>query len=474
MANSRNSSTSKKKEYTIDQVKKKLRPKILMPEDNDNFFKNIIGNKDIVEQLTEIVALLNSGSEIEILGVPYHPSFVMLGMQGVGKTLTTFAFAKEMNLPIIAINCERIVQDYSEEMFEGIIKLVRSVGKCVVMFKEIQFFANMKTEDSISIYNMILDVKEAFPESFFFVSASVTTTYPAYFMGEEGFDTMISFNPPGPEDREALIRKFLEELPYVENLDIPKLARDFFGFSGGDIKCLLKKAFIQAMVEEQEELTYEIINQTMYSDMFGKKISKMSEKELHFTAYHEAGHVIAGYYALPDYKVSKVEVAYRSYSLGITDPEVDEKKLSTTKKDLKGEIIHSLGGKCAEQIIFGTSTSGVMQDLQQATALADGYVCKFGMDETFGPVYVDDDEYFSDALKSIADIKVQELMISLERKTTDILREHKDTLINLAETLAKKETLYKDEIIQILEGSKKESKKTAKPKNPPKKAKNPS
>lgn len=467
MANSRNS--GKKKEYTIDQVKKKLRPKILLPDDNDNFFKSIIGHKDIVDQLTETVALLTSGSDIQILGVNYHPSFVLLGMQGVGKTITAFAFAKEMNLPIIAINCERIVQDYSEELFEGLIKLIESVGRCVVMFKEIQFFANMKTEESVPIYNMILDVKDSFPDSFFIVSASVTTTYPSYFMGEEGFDTIISFNPPGPEDREALTRKFLEELPYVEDLDIPKLARDFYGFSGGDIKCLLKKAFLQAYFEGKDQLTYEIINQTMYSDMFGKQVSKMSEKELRFTAYHEAGHVVAGYFGCPEYKISKVEVVHRSYSLGLTDPEVDEKKLSTTKEDLKGEIIHSLGGKCAEQIIFGTSTSGVMQDLQQATALADGYICKFGMDETFGPVYVDDDEYYSDSLKAIADSKMQELMINLEHETTKILLEHKDKLVLLAETLAKKETLYKQEILEILEGKKNPKSRKKSKKSPPKK-----
>lgn len=477
MANSRNS--SKKKEYTVEEVKKKLRPKILLPADNDNYFKNIIGNKDIVDQLSKIVELFTLGSTVEILGSIFHPAFVLIGMPGVGKTLTTFAFAKEMNLPIVVINCERILQDYSEEMFDGIKKLLNTIGRCVVMFKEIQFFANLESEKFIPIYNMILDVKDAFPESFFFASASVTTTYPSYFMSDEdGFDTKISFNPPEPEDREALIRKFLEELPYVEDLDIPKLARDFVGFSGGDIKCLLKKSFIQALVEGKEELTYEIINQTMYSDMFGKQVSKMSEKELRYTAYHEAGHVVAGYFGCPEYKISKVEVVHRSYSLGLTDPEVDEQKLSTTREDIKGEIIHCLGGKCAEQIIYNTSTSGVMQDLQQATALADGYICKFGMDDSFGPVYVDDDEYYSDTLKALADSKIQELMINLEHETTKLLLEHKDKLILLAETLAKKETLYKNEILDILEGHQGKAPKkkvcSKKPKNPHKKTSNPS
>lgn len=454
-----NRSFEKAKDYTLDEVKEILEVKILPHKENDNYFKNIIGNKAVIDYLKEIVELFKAGSaSIEILGSIFHPSFVLLGIEGIGKTLTTFAFANEMELPIIVISADKLLQDYSARMFKGIKDLIKNTGKCVVLFKEIQFIAQLTNEKGIPVYTRLVKLKNDFPDSFFFVSASQTTTYPSFFMGEDGFDTMLSFNPPDPLEREKLIRRFLKELPYVEDLDIPKIARDFFGFSGGDIRNMLKKSFIQATIQGKDELTYEIINQTMYSELFGSKVRKMAAKEVRYAAYHEAGHVIAGYYGSPDYKISKVEVVHRSYSLGLTDPEVDDEKLTTTREDMLGQIRHSLGGKCAEQIIFKTSTTGVMQDLQQATAIADGYVCKFGMDETFGPVFVDDDEYFSDSLKSIADIKMQELMIRLESETTQILLEHKDTLIELAEELAKKETLYKEEIMAILNKNSKSTK----------------
>ena len=216
---------------------------------------------------------------------------------------------------------------------------------------------------------------------------------------------------------------------------------------------MLKKAYIQCLIDGKEQLTYEVINSTIYSETFGSEIRKMSDEEMRLTAYHEAGHVIAGYYGSNDYKVSKVEVKFRSSSLGLTDADADEDKHTMTREDIKGYIILCLGGKCAEQIIFNTNTSGVCQDLAQATMYAESFVKLFGMDEIFGPICLSDDVFISETLSTIADIKIQEMLIQLEKKTTSIILEHKDKLTTIAEALIKKETLYKEEVMEILEGS---------------------
>ena len=251
----------------------------------------------------------------------------------------------------------------------------------------------------------------------------------------------------------------MRAIPHDEKLDVEKLSRDFFGFSGGQIHDFLRKALVQAVLKGKDKLTYELINNTMYSEMYGGKVRKMSEKELRLTAYHEAGHVVAGYFGCPDYKVSKVEVVNRRETLGLTDPEVDEEKHSYTREDIKGRIITALGGKVAEQVIFNTSTSGVVGDLAQAAGVADGYVRRFGMDDSFGPVFVDDDTFYSDELAKIADLKIRELLITLEKETYRVILEHKDKLIGIAEALIKKETLYREEILRILEGSEKKPRK---------------
>ena len=175
MANSR--VTERTKPYSISTIRKKISPKVLRPSRNDNHFEDIIGNKDIIEQLKHTIELFQAGSDISILGYRYHPSYIFLGNPGVGKTLTVYAFAKEMNLPIVTINMERLIPDHSDAVFDGIIAFLKTIGKCVVLFKEIQFITSMETKEYFPIFTSILDIKEAFPDSFFFVTASTCFTF---------------------------------------------------------------------------------------------------------------------------------------------------------------------------------------------------------------------------------------------------------------------------------------------------------
>ena len=450
-------STSKSQSYTESELQELLEYKILMPVDNDNYFKNIIGNKDIVKYFSQLVKLFKSGASPAFLGKAFHPSFLLLGVEGTGKALTTYTFANEMGLPIIVFDTEKLLQDYSNKMIKSIkdvIKKLESIsGKAVVLFKDVNYGDNLDADKGAVFYSKLCNIRNSFPESFFFATASASAVYPSFFYGPDGFDTALSYNLPDPKEREALIKKFLVDIPYDPNLDFDKVCRDFMGSSGGNIADMLKKAYIQCLIEGKEKLTYEMINATIYSETFGNEIRKMSEKEIRLTAYHEAGHVIAGYYGSPNYKVSKVEVKFRSYSLGLTDPETDEEKLSITREDILGDIITSLGGKCAEQVMFKTSTSGVVQDLAQATCCAENFVKIYGMDPTFGPIYLGFDVFSSETLSDIADIKIQEMLINLETETTKIILEHKDKLVAIAEALIKKETLYKEEVMEILEGS---------------------
>ena len=456
--------------YSVEEVVEMLQVKTLLPKDNDNFFKNIIGNTTIVKYFTNMVKLLKSESAIKGIGT-YHPSFLLLGVSGIGKALTVYSFAKEMDLPIVVIDSEKLLQDFSVKIVNGIKSVIAQYDKCVVLFKDVNY-SNMLDEDKMTAFlSKLCNIKNSFPRSFFFASASQFAFYPQFFFGAEGFNNRVSFNSPDPKEREKLIKKFIKNIPYDEHLDFDKVARDFIGCSGGDISDILNKAWISCLLEDKPKLTYEIINATIYSETFGNKIRKMSEKEMRLTAYHEAGHVVAGYYGSTDYKVSKVEVVFRPQSLGLTDPETDEDKLSYTREDIRGRIIHCLGGKVAEQLMFNTNTSGVSADLSNATTLAESYVKYFGMDKSFGPICLQEEVFPSEYLNRVADIKIQEMLIELEAKATEIVLEHKDKLVAIAEELIKKETLYKEEVMAILESDKKpRAASTRRRKKPVKKA----
>ena len=441
--------------YSCEEVSELLQIKVLLPQDNDNFFKNIIGNTEIVSYFTQIVKILKSEETIKGLGDRFHPSFLLLGIVGIGKALTVYSFAKEMELPIIVIDTEKLLQDFSAKMIKSIKTFLEQYDKCVVLFKDVNYIDQLDSDKSVSLFSKLCNIKNSFPDSYFFASASETFAYPQFFYGNEGFDTKLSYNPPDPKERILLIKKFLKDIPHDEKMDFDKVSRDFIGSSGGDIADMLQKAWVQCVIRGEDKLTYKAINATIYSESFGSKVRKMSDKEMRLTAYHEAGHVIAGYYGCPNYKISKVEVVFRTDSLGLTDPETDEDQLSYTREDLIGHIIHALGGKVAEQIMFNTNTSGVASDLANATTMASGYVKVFGMDPTMGPLCLADEVFMSETLNSIADVKIQEMLMDLERQATQIVFEHKDKLVKLAEALIKKETLYKEEVMRILEGPKK-------------------
>ena len=132
-------STSKAQAFTEQEVIELLELKILLPEDNDNFFKGIIGNKEIVNYFSQLVKLFKSDNSLEFLGKAFHPSFLLLGVEGSGKALTTFTFANEMDLPIIVIDSEKLLQDISNKMIKGIKdiikKLEKQYGKTVVLLR---------------------------------------------------------------------------------------------------------------------------------------------------------------------------------------------------------------------------------------------------------------------------------------------------------------------------------------------------
>ncbi len=452
-------SKRKTSEVTPEQVKKKLRIKIVMPADNDNYFKDIIGNKRIVNEFVEIAKILKSPQANSILGSEFHPSFFLLGLEGIGKVLTTFAFAKEMELPIIVIDIEKLLQDCSDEVFEAITELVRPLDPCVVLYKGVEYGSQLEVEKSVALYTQLCMLKNTFPNSYFFASASQTTAYPPFFISDEGFTRIIQFITPDADERCELIKKFISNMPHDPKIDFVKLAKEFIGSTAGDIYETLNHALVNAVLAGKNKLTYEIISNEISDSEFGNKTRKMSDKEIAMTAYHEVGHVIAGYYGCPDYVVGKVEVICRENTLGLTSQEVDEEKLSYTREDVIGHILVSYGGMDAEKLVFGTTTTGVEQDLMNAMTLATNYVKRYGMDPNFGPIYVDDDDYYSDTLSAMADVKVRELLLECEKRTMAILIEHRDKLEEITEALIKKETLYKEDILKILKRKSRRSSK---------------
>lgn len=181
----------------------------------------------------------------------------------------------------------------------------------------------------------------------------------------------------------------------------------------------------------------------------GEKREKMTDKEKLSTAYHEAGHVIAGYFSTPNYQLKRVEISPRASSLGLTATDIDEKKFSYFKEDFENLIVEYLGGLAAEEVIYGSHSSGVLADLAYATTAAANMVKAFGMCDVIGPMQVIPDVTNSEATKAMADAQIAEILKKMKKKSIDVVSKHIPYLEALAKELVEKEVILGNEIEEI-------------------------
>lgn len=454
---------TKSRTLTLEQLMNVLNIEVYDPDEISVLLKDIVGHEEPKKYLNLSLSIAKDPHNPIFEKATLCKSFFFCGGQGVGKKTTAMAFAKELDLPIIIVNMDRFINEDASLLINNFRKVIQEFSPCVVLFNNIEYTLNLK-ENRLIILSKILEYLNKFKSCFFITTASVyEETLYNYLLSSDGFKQILSFEMPDISHRKKLLELAIQLYPHDENIDIDRIAKNTLDFSGESLIELLENSYNYAIINNKESIDYETVDAVLSSKLYGYKKKTMSEKERKYTAYHEAGHVVAGYFSDPEYKLSKVEIVNRSSSLGLTIAESDEEKLSYFKEDLINNIILSYGGMAAEKLTFGSTTSGVSQDLAQATTLAIAMVKFYGMSEEFGPISlidIDDDEEASvldSTLHDEADNIVKRMLINLYHKTELILTEHKAELNAIAEKLLEKETLYVEEIKSILDSFKKET-----------------
>lgn len=445
---------------TYEEIIDALKVKILLPEENDNFFKNIIGLKEPKKYLSQTLQFLQHPEVYGNKKITFYRKFALLGASGVGKAMCAYAFAKEAELPIIVVEAEKFVARNADSLMHNFQEVLKKHNPAVVLIKEMGYLSRLENEKFISVFSKLCDWMNTYTNIVFFATVSFTAPFPEFVLSETGFNMELTFEGPDLAQREELLARFVRDIPHDPNLDLNKIAKDTLGMSGGDLLSLLNNAYIQCIMDEKEKIDYLSIDTVLSSKLYGQKRKPMTEEERRLTAYHEAGHVIAGYFNDPNYKLSKVEIVHRSQSLGLTIHEDDEDKLSYTKKDLENLIIMCYGGMAAERVMLGTNTSGVVQDLVMATTYASSMVKSFGMSDELGPIFIgpisaddEDDDVTpnSGILDEIAEKIIQAMLKDAYHKAETTMYKYKAELIALSEALIEKETVYREEMLEIFE-----------------------
>ena len=440
-------------------------------------FANVAGLKEEKEELEEIVDFLK---EYTRLGARIPKGVLLVGPPGTGKTLLAKAIAGEAGVPFFSISGSDFV-----EMFVGVgasrvrdlFEEAKKNAPCIVFIDEIDAVARRRGtgmggghDEREQTLNQMLVEMDGFGvnEGIIVMAATnrVDILDPAI-MRPGRFDRKVHVGRPDVGGREEILSVHAKNKPLGDDVDLKQIAQTTAGFTGADLENLLNEAAIIAAKEDRAYITQTDIKKAFVKVGIGaeKKSRVISEKEKRITAFHESGHAIL-FHLLPDvgpvYSVSIIPTG--AGAAGYTMPLPERDDMFNTKGKMLQDIIVSLGGRVAEELVFDDITTGASQDIKQATRMAKDMVTKYGMSENIGLICYDndDDEVFigrdlahtrgyGEGVATTIDLEVKRIIDECYEKAKQMIAEHRDVLDACANLLLEKEKISQQEFEALFE-----------------------
>ncbi|MGB1539787.1 MAG: ATP-dependent zinc metalloprotease FtsH, partial [Rickettsiales bacterium] len=409
---------------------------------------------------------------------------LLVGPPGTGKTLLARAIAGEAGVPFFSISGSDFV-----EMFVGVgasrVRDMFEQGKknapCIIFIDEIDAVGrsrgaglgggNDEREQTLNQLLVEMDGFEANEGVILIAATNRPDVLDNALLRPGRFDRQIVVPNPDIAGRAKILEVHLRKVPAGPDVDSKIIARGTPGFSGADLANLVNEAALLAARRNKKVVTMRDLEEAKDKVMMGaeRKSMVMSDEEKRLTAYHEGGHAIVALHVSASDPIHKATIIPRGRALGMVMrlPEAD--KLSVTREKLHADLAVAMGGRVAEELIFGYDkvTSGASSDIQQATRMARAMVTQWGMSDKVGPIFHGDDQqevFLGQSLvqnrtiapetQSLIDVEVKEIVEKAYKKATDILKKHHDELETLAQGLLEYETLTGDEITALLKGEK--------------------
>ena len=452
----------------------KSRARLTIGAENKITLGDVAGLKEEKEELQEIVEFLREPGKFTKVGARIPKGVLLEGAPGTGKTLLAKAIAGEANVPFFSISGSDFV-----EMFVGVgASRVRDMfaeakrhAPCIIFIDEIDAVARRRGtgmggghDEREQTLNQLLVEMDGFGvnEGIIVMAATnrVDILDPAI-LRPGRFDRKITVASPDVRGREDILKVHAKNKPLGDDVDLQQIAQTTAGFTGADLENLLNEAAINAAMDKRVFVRQEDIKKAFIKVGIGaeKKSRIISEKEKKITAYHEAGHAIL-FHVLPDvgpvYTVSIIPTGLGAAGYTMPLPEKDEMFL--TKGKMFEDIMVSLGGRIAEEIIFDDITTGASSDIKKATKVARRMVTRYGMSANIGVINYDDDddEVFigrdlahaknhSELVSGEIDREVKIIIDDCYQKAKDIIMEHEDVLHRCAKLLLEKEKINRAE-----------------------------
>ncbi|MCI1722497.1 MAG: ATP-dependent zinc metalloprotease FtsH [Lachnospiraceae bacterium] len=452
--------------------------KVYVPSTTSIKFADVAGEEEAKALLEELVQYLHEPQKYQAIGAQCPKGALLVGPPGTGKTLLAKAVAGEAGVPFFSIAGSEFV-----EMFVGMgASKVRDLfdqaqknAPCIVFIDEIDTIGKKRDAGGLSTndereqtLNQLLTEMDGFDPSKGVIILAATNrpdVLDPALLRPGRFDRRIPVELPDLEGRIAILKVHAKKIKISDNVDFASIAKTAAGASGADLANIVNEAALRAVREGRQIVTQEDLQESIETVIAGyqKKSRVLSDEEKHIVAYHEIGHAMVAACQTHSAPVTKITIIPRtSGALGYT-LQVDEgEKYLMSKEEILNKIATLTGGRCAEEVIFHSITTGASNDIEQATKLARAMITRYGMDESIGMVeletqtnaYLGGDTSLSCAPETAR--KIDETVVAVVKaqhdKAKKILEEHKEKLDELAAYLYEHETITGEEFMQILGG----------------------
>jgi len=443
-------------------------------------FADAAGVEEAKSELAEIIDFLKDPQKFKKLGGKIPKGVLLLGPPGTGKTLLARCVAGEAKVPFLSMSGSDFV-----EMFVGVgasrvrdlFENAKKNSPCIVFIDEIDAVGRQRgaglggghDEREQTLNQMLVEMDGFEPNSGVILIAATNRADvldPAL-LRPGRFDRQVVVDAPDVKGREGILKVHTKEIPLAPDVELCVIAKGTPGFVGADLANLVNEAALMAARFNQDNVTMLDFEEAKDKVLMGaeRKSLALSEKQREITAYHEAGHAICNIHCKEADPLHKVTIIPRGRALGVTFSLPDEDKYMQTKQFILDQICIFLGGRIAEEIIFGHRTTGASNDIKRATSLVRKMVCDYGMTEELGPIsYGEKDESiflgrelnrhrdYSEATAEKIDRLTREIMEEQMTRARQILTEHKGQLESLAKALLEHEMLDREEIMKVVSG----------------------
>ena len=461
----------------------KSKAKVYVPDEQSRVtFADVAGVDEAKAELTEIVDFLKKPERYAAIGARIPKGVLLVGPPGTGKTLLSKAVAGEADVPFFIISGSEFV-----ELFVGagaarvrdLFEEAKKKAPCIIFIDELDAIGKSRSgsmgvvggnDEREQTLNQLLTEMDGFSATDKPVIVLAATNQPetldAALLRPGRFDRQVLVDRPDLSGRKTILEIYAKKVKLSEAVDLDKIAAATSGFAGADLANLVNEAALLAARVNRTSVEQGDLNEAIERVVAGleKKSRVLQPDEKKVVAYHEVGHAIVGHLMPGGSKVAKISIVPRGMSaLGYTLQLPTEDRFLNSREDLQGQIATLLGGRSAEEVVFGKITTGAANDLQRATDIAEQMIGTYGMSETLGPLAYDKQggnrflgqgnnprRAVSDSTAKEIDKEVRALVDRGHEKALEILHHNRGLLEDIAQRILEKEVIEGDELKELL------------------------